>query len=138
MLVDPTRLPRLAIPFMNADHAEEARLINAVADAVEALRTGKGDAGQVRAALDALYVHTRAHFGREESAMAAASFPAYSNHQAEHVRILGELDEAERQFRETGQSDPLAAYLAAFPSWFEQHIASMDAATARYLAEWGG
>ncbi len=138
MLIDPERLPRLAVPFMNEDHAEEARLINAASDQVEALRAGKAGPEQVEAALEALYAHSRAHFAREESAMLEASFPALSIHQAEHVRILGELGEAERRFRESGQGEPLAAYLATFPSWFEQHIASMDTVTARYVAEWGG
>ncbi len=138
MLIDPERLPRLAVPFMNEDHAEEARLINAASDQVEALRAGKGGPDEVKGALEALYAHTRAHFAREESAMLEASFPALSFHQAEHVRILGELGEAERRFRESGQGEPLAAYLATFPSWFEQHIASMDTVTARYVAEWGG
>lgn len=138
MLIDPERLPRLAVPFMNEDHAEEARLINAASDRVEALRGGTGGPDEVKGALEALYAHTRAHFAREESAMLEASFPALSFHQAEHVRILGELGEAERRFRESGQGEPLAAYLATFPSWFEQHIASMDTVTARYVAEWGG
>lgn len=138
MLIDPERLPRLAVPFMNQDHAEEARRINAVADEIDALRAGKGGRDRVQVALEALYQHTRAHFTREESAMAKASFPAYSFHQAEHVRLLGELGEAQRRFRETGEGEPLAAYLATFPSWFEQHVTSMDAVTARYVAEWGG
>lgn len=138
MLIDPDRLLRLAVPFMNQDHAEEARLINAAADHVEALRTGKARPDQVKTSLEALYAHTRAHFAREETAMVEASFPAYSFHQAEHVRILGELGEAERRFQESGQGGPLADFLATFPNWFEEHIASMDAVTARYVAEWGG
>jgi hemerythrin len=138
MLIDPDRLPRLAVPFMNEDHLEEARLINAAAEQVESLRAGKSRPEQVRAALDALYTHTRAHFSREETAMMEAAFPAYAFHQAEHVRILGELGEAERRFQESGRGEEVAEYLATFPSWFEQHIASMDAVTARYVAEWGG
>ena len=91
MLIDPERLPRLPVAFMNQDHADEARLLNAAGGAVEAYRAGGAAKDQVKAALEALYVHTRAHFAREESAMVDASFPAYSFHQAEHVRILGEL-----------------------------------------------
>lgn len=138
MLIDPEQLPTLSVPFMNEDHREEARLINAAADLLDELRGGKAGPDQVNAAVDALYAHTREHFAREESAMTDASFPAYSIHQAEHVRILGELGEAQRRFKESGKGEELSAYLAGFPGWFEQHIASMDAATARYVAEWGG
>lgn len=138
MLLDPAQIKRLAVPFMNADHAEEARLLNAAADLVDAFRAGSTSAGQVAGALDALYVHMRAHFAREEAAMLDASFPAYSFHQAEHVRILGELGEAERKFREERDGEALAAYLTTVPSWLEKHIETMDAVTARYVAEWGG
>lgn len=138
MLIDPSRLPRLSVPFMNEDHAEEARLINAVADQLEAFRAGGAELSRVEAALEALYAHTRAHFAREETAMLEASFPAYTFHQAEHVRILGELGEVERKFLGSRDGEGLQTYLAGFPSWFEGHISSMDAVTARYVAEWGG
>jgi hemerythrin len=137
MLIDPDQIPRLAVPFMNEDHAEEARLINAAADRVEEFRAGKASAERVAGAMEALYAQTRAHFAREETAMVDASFPAYSFHQAEHVRILGELGEAERRFRETRDAPTLAAYLTTLPPWLGQHIQSMDAVTARYVSEWG-
>ena len=138
MLIDPAQLPRLAVPFMNDDHAEEARLLNAAGEVLERFRVGQAARADVTAALEALYVHTRAHFAREETAMSEASFPAYSFHQAEHVRTLGELGEAERKFREAGSADELAAYLSTVPGWLGQHIETMDAVTARYVAEWGG
>ena len=80
MLIDPDQLPRLAVPFMNEDHAEEARLLNAAADQAEAFGAGRSSADQVAAAMESLYQHTRMHFTREETAMVEASFPAYSFH----------------------------------------------------------
>lgn len=138
MLIDPAQLPHLPVSFMNEDHVEEARLLNAAGDALARFQAGAASRADVTAALEALYLHTRAHFSREEAAMMAASFPAYSFHQAEHVRTLGELDEAERRFREAGGAEELAAYLATVPGWLAQHIETMDSATARYMAEWGG
>lgn len=138
MLIDPDQLPRLAVPFMNEDHAEEARLLNTAGEKLEQLQAGTASKADVMAALEALYLHTRAHFSREEAAMEEASFPAYSFHQADHVRTLGELGEAERKFRETGAAAELAAYLATVPGWLAQHIETMDTVTARYVAEWGG
>ena len=69
--------------------------------------------------------------------MTEASFPAYSFHQAEHVRILGELGEAQRRFQETGNGERAGRVPGHLPGWLEQHI-TMDAFTARYVAEWGG
>ncbi len=137
MLLDPAQLPQLPVAFMNDDHAEEARLLNSAGDAVDAYRAGRG-ADAVTAALEALYLHTRAHFEREEAAMRDASFPAYTLHRAEHVRVLGELGEAERKFREGKEAEPLQVYLASVPAWLQGHIETMDAVTARYVAEWGG
>ena len=137
-LVDPTALPHLPVQFMNDDHAEEARRVNACVEAVETFRTGQADAAPGIAALEALYPQSRAHFGREEAAMEAASFPALTAHQAEHTRILGELGEAERRFREDGEMEPIRAFLADLPAWLGDHIRNVDVPTARYLAEWGG
>jgi hemerythrin len=138
MLIDPDQLPRLAVPFMNEDHAEEARLLNVAGERLAQFQAGAAGKPEVTAAMEALYLHTRAHFSREEAAMMEASFPAYAFHQAEHVRTLGELGEAERKFREAGDAAALAAYLATVPGWLAQHIETMDTVTARYVAEWGG
>ncbi len=138
MLLDPAGLKRLPVSFMNADHADAARLLNAAAELVEAFRAGTAGAEQVAAAVAALYLHTRAHFAGEEAAMTESSFPAHTLHRAEHVRVLEELGQAERTFREGGDAEALAAYLAAFPAWLDEHIRTMDAAAARYVAEWGG
>jgi hemerythrin len=137
MLLDPAGIKRLPVSFMNADHADEARLLNAAAEAVQAFRAGTAGAEQVAAALGALYLHTRAHFAGEEAAMTRSSFPAYTFHRAEHVRILEELGQVERTFREGRDAEALAANLATVPGWLEEHIRTMDAVTARYLAEWG-
>jgi hemerythrin len=138
LLVDPQKLPRLPVPFMNEDHAEEARCVNAVSDALAALDAERGDRAAVLAALEALYAQSQAHFAREETAMQNASFPGYSSHQAEHVRILSELGEAERNFREGGEPEELRAFVRTLPAWLSGHIESMDTASARYISEWGG
>jgi hemerythrin len=70
--------------------------------------------------------------------MQNASFPAFSFHQAEHVRTLSELGEAERSFREGGEPEELRAFVRTLPAWLSRHIESMDTASARYISEWGG
>lgn len=136
-IIDPQQLPRLPVAFMNDDHVEEARRVNAVADALDALDGGRGDRAEVLAAMEALYGQTRAHFSREEAAMMDASFPGYTFHQVEHVRTLSDLGDAERRFREGGGLDELRAFVRTLPAWLDGHIQSMDTATARYMAEWG-
>jgi len=134
-LVDLDSIPQVPLDFVNADHREEGRLLNAVADAVAALSAGSGASGAVHRALDALREHTAAHFGREDEAMRRTLFPAFPVHHAEHIRVLAELDDEIRRFRETGDAARLSAWvLGDVPAWFVNHIETMDLVTARFVA----
>ncbi len=134
-LVDLDSIPQVPLAFVNADHREEGRLLNEVAEAVAALSGGRGDAAAVERALDALRDHTAAHFGREDEAMRRTFFPAFPVHHAEHVRVLAELDDEIRRFRETGDAARLTAWvLGDVPAWFVDHIQTMDLVTARFVA----
>jgi hemerythrin len=137
-LVDPARLPRLPVPFMNEEHAEEARRVNLVGEALDAFDAGRAEQAAVVAAMDELYAQARAHFAHEETAMRDSSFPAFAFHQAEHERTLSELGVAQRKFREDGDADELRAFVQTLPAWLTRHIETMDTVSARYLAEWGG
>ena len=91
--------------------------------------------GEILERLSLLAVHTREHFLHEEAAMREARFPAYPVHQAEHDRVLAEMDAEARAFREHGDGARLARYLRdALPAWFVNHVRTMDVVTARFLA----
>ncbi len=134
-LVDLDAIPQVPLDFVNADHREEARLLNGVADALDALDAGRGSAAAVGASLVALRDHTAAHFGREDDAMRRTGFPAFPVHHGEHVRVLAELDDEIRRFAETGDAARLRAWvLGDVPQWFRNHIETMDLVTARFVA----
>jgi hemerythrin len=134
-LVDLDAIPEVPLDFVNADHREEGRLLNLVADAVQALETGAGSAPAVLDALAALRAHTAAHFSREDDAMRRTSFPAFPVHHSEHVRVLAELDDEIRRFAETKDAARMKAWvLGDVPQWFFNHIQTMDLVTARYVA----
>lgn len=134
-LVDLDAIPQVPLDFINADHREEGRLLNDLADALDALDAGKGDAAAVAARLAALRAHTAAHFGREDDAMRRTGFPAFPIHHAEHVRVLAELDDEVRRYAETGDTKRLRAWvLGDVPQWFVNHIETMDLVTARFVA----
>ncbi|HEX9052769.1 MAG TPA: hemerythrin family protein [Anaeromyxobacter sp.] len=133
------RLPQLPIAFMNADHAHEVRLVNAVETALAAHRRGEGSLVAVVEQLSLLAVHTREHFLREETAMREARFPGYLVHRAEHDRVLAQMDAEARAFRDGGDGERLSRYLAeALPAWFVTHIRTVDAVTAGFLARQRG
>jgi hemerythrin len=51
------------------------------------------------------------------------------------VRVLTELDDEIRRFRETGDAARLRAWvLGDVPRWFVDHIQTMDLVTARFIA----
>jgi hemerythrin len=137
--IDPERLPQLPMAFMNADHAREVRLVNAVVAALTANRGGAGTLAQVLEQLSLLAVHTRDDFLREETAMREAQYPGYPAHKAEHDRALAQMDAEARAFRDGGDAERLSRYLAeALPAWFLGHIRTLDAQAAAYVARQRG
>ena len=103
-LVDLDAIPQVALPFINDDHREEGRLLNELADAVKAHRTGAVPVETVLHRLEALFAHTQEHFAREEAAMREVGFPPYPVHKGEHDRVLEEMESEETHFRETGDT----------------------------------
>lgn len=133
--LDAFRLPQLPVDFMNADHAQEVALLEAIEGALSAHGRGAGTLAAVLEKLSLLAVHTREHFLREESMMRETQFPAYPQHKAEHDRVLAQMDAEARTFREHGDAARLSRYLfEALPAWFLQHIATMDQVTATFAA----
>ena len=137
-LLDIDALPQVAVGFMNEDHREEARLLNAVTSALGALKAGKGSRAEVARAWRALDAHTREHFAREERAMAQTGFPPYDVHRGEHELVLSAMDAELRAFEDGGDVARLARYVErSMPDWLRRHIETMDSVTARFLAARG-
>jgi hemerythrin len=80
------------------------------------------------------YAHMREHFGREEGAMEQEIFPLFRTHQEEHARVLAQLADESRLFRETGDATELVPFVSLnWPAWSRSHIQSMDLTAARFL-----
>jgi hemerythrin len=138
-LVDLDAIPQVPLDFINQDHREEARLLNDLAEALEAHRSGRTGPEPVLSCFARLLRHTEEHFGREDQAMQRSGFPPYPVHHGEHVRVLEELAGEGRAFAEGGDAARLQAYVTqAVPAWFVNHIQTMDLMTARYVAARGG
>jgi len=137
-LVALDAIPQVPLDFINQDHREEARLLNELAEALEAHRSGRTGPEPVLACFEVLFHHTQEHFGREDAAMQQSGFPPYPMHHGEHVRVLEELGEEGRAFGEGGDAARLHAYVTqAIPAWFVNHILTMDLMTARFVASRG-
>ena len=64
-IVDVATIPQVALPFINDDHREEARLLNALGEAVKGHKAGTIPVETVLHRYEELFVHTQEHFGRE-------------------------------------------------------------------------
>jgi hemerythrin len=138
-LVALDAIPQVPLDFINADHREEARLLNELDEALAAHRARRTGPEPVLACFEALFTHTRAHFHREEEAMQRTGFPPYTIHKSEHERVLLEMAEQGQAFGEGGDAARLADYVGrAVPAWFTNHILTMDLITARFISSRGG
>jgi hemerythrin len=138
-LVALDAIPQVPLDFINADHREEARLLNDLDEALAEHRAGRAGPESVVAAFEKLYQHTVEHFGREEAAMQRVGFPPYPVHRAEHERVLAELRGEGQAFAEGQDAARLTAYVTqAVPAWFTNHILTMDQITATFVKMRGG
>lgn len=133
--IDFDALPRLSDGFQNDDHRHEASLVNRAVALLEAAGPGPARAPELVAVLDELERFTREHFLREDEAMQRTDFPPYRVHRAEHERVLAQLAAKLDAYRRGGAPAALLSYLKNdVPEWFARHLATMDQATAQWLA----
>lgn len=76
--------------------------------------------------------HTKRHFAHESELMRLCKFPATAEHEAEHQRILGEMDYLAQRVA-NGRLAMARAYVEGVPIWFANHLVTMDAALAACL-----
>jgi hemerythrin len=129
-----TQVPQTALAFINDDHREELALLRIVVAALEDRVQGDVDDTEVTRAWEALTRHTSEHFAREELSMKEVSFPASAVHQAEHQRVLAEMEVKYLAWRAGGDVKALLAYASeGISSWFVSHVQTMDFVTARFV-----
>lgn len=116
----------VGVGFMDADHAEAAALINALATA--------SGAGRI-AALEHFIAHCRAHFAREEAMMEKTGFFAHGCHAGEHQRVLAEFDVVLARLKGGNEQDEYFA--TTLPNWLMNHRNTMDFVTAQFARSAG-
>jgi len=117
---------------MNHDHEEFIELINKIEVLLNDESNGKE---QINALLSELQTHTVEHFAREEEAMQQYGFPPYQIHKMEHERVLLGLQQQIEQFQKSTTNDVLKRYVCQdIPMWFENHLGTMDTATANFIS----
>ncbi len=103
------------------EHHKVVELIDGLYQAIR----DKSDRAAVLQICDELIVYTGYHFTNEEQAMSAASFPGFTEHQAEH----GLLKEKATAFRERiaqGFPDGVTEFYHFLREWLVSHIQECD------------
>jgi hemerythrin len=111
----------LDVPQMDRTHREFMALLAASAQASDA---------DFVARLDALIEHTRRHFDNESALMRACGFPATTEHEGDHRRILGELERLRRGCDEGRMAYARHYVEEGLPDWFAFHLSTMDSCLA--------
>lgn len=82
---------------------------------------------------EAVLLHTRDHFEREDRWMAQTQFGPMGCHAQQHDTILQVMREGLRRGRDLNQLPLVRQLLHEVGMWFEQHAQTMDAGLALYL-----
>ena len=114
----------LGVAEMDATHREFAALAGALA------RAGPDEFPRL---FGLLLEHTQQHFDNESRLMRSCAFPAIAEHEGEHRRVLGELARLARGLPQGRVAFARAYVQEGLPAWFDQHLATMDAALAACL-----
>lgn len=116
----------LATEAMDANHREFMECVTRLAAAPD---------DGVLAALDGLIAHSVEHFECENRWMRESGFPPIHIHAGEHQRVLALLQSVRRMSeRSVAVGRQFAGEL---PGWFDNHLATMDAALAAHMKHRG-
>ncbi|TAJ81275.1 MAG: hemerythrin [Gallionellaceae bacterium] len=85
------------------------------------------------ALFQALINHTREHFIAEGKLMRESKYRGLPEHEGEHHRVLGELQQLNRSLKR-GRLPLVRAYVKeGLPEWFDTHLSMMDGALVMFL-----
>ena len=130
-MITQDQLSMVAIPSMNDTHLEDMILINKLSKAVQ-----NKDIVLTSTTLAEFIKHTIVHFSGEEEMMEEKKFPSYSDHKAQHDRILHELKSVEKRFNEENDFLLVSAYVdGSLSPWLIHHVQTLDTQMALFIKD---
>ncbi len=119
----------IGIDEVDHEHRELIGLINSLHAELGGERSGT----RVEACLGEILTAVSAHFALEEKIMRARHYDAFTDHKADHERLLDDLrDIMDGQAGGTALEDNV--FSARLAEWFSAHFRTQDARLHRYLA----
>jgi hemerythrin-like metal-binding protein len=118
----------VGIVDVDHEHQELIRLINNLHDAM----SGENATISVMDFLGEIYSHVSAHFALEEKIMRTQKYDQYTDHKADHERLLDELRDIMDDYEESAYySDE--EFSAHIKRWFTEHFKTKDARLHKHL-----
>jgi len=114
---------------MDGTHQEFIALVNRVHATANTAEFKQGFAELIE--------HTKAHFALEDELMRNSNFPGLQEHQWEHNRVLGELNQFQLRVNKGFVAFGRAYIQDKLPEWFAVHANTMDRALAVHLHKLG-
>jgi len=118
----------VGIPDVDHEHQELIQLINNLHEAM----SGENATISAMDFLGEIYSHVSAHFALEEKIMRTHKYDQYTDHKADHERLLDELRDIMDDYEESAYfSDE--EFSAHIKRWFTEHFKTKDARLHKHL-----
>jgi len=104
--------------------AQHQKLFEIISTLADAMRMGKGE-DVIRDVVGQLAVYTRTHFLQEEVAMRQTGYPELASHQAQHNKLMADVERYKKDLDE-GRKPNTIAVLNFLRDWLVQHIQKSD------------
>ena len=134
-------IPKVALDFMNNTHFEELKIVEKIGELVNMImldNTPIDAQDSLDESLNTWLKHTIEHFERENKLMKEIGFPAYAIHKKEHQIALERMKKIINTWVKEQDISLIHDYIFSFwPTWFTQHVNTMDMMTAKFAVSTG-
>ena len=121
----------VGVDELDAEHELQVGLVRALEG-----RLG-GSREEAAGLLEQLLDYSRVHFAAEELMMRLHAYPGHGEHEAEHGKLLEQLEEIRSAWR-AGQVQPTKELVTALRHWLAEHVQTFDRGLALHLRNLGG
>jgi hemerythrin-like metal-binding protein len=120
----------VGVDELDAEHELQVGLVRALEG-----RLG-GSREEAAGLLEQLLDYSRVHFAAEELMMRLHAYPGHAEHQAEHGKLLEQLEEIRAAWG-AGQVQPTKELVTALRHWLAEHVQTYDRGLALHLRNLG-
>jgi len=121
----------VGVQEIDAEHELQIGLVRALDTTL-----GAGSREESGRLLEQLLDYTRVHFSAEELMMRLHAYPGFGEHEAEHSKLLEQLEEIRKAWQ-AGQVQPTRELVTALRHWLAEHVQTYDRGLALYLEKLG-